>query len=83
MKQLVNGYEVKAKGLFLKEGLRKKVLGIETKADRSPKLETSLASIVRKSGTLLIIVISFTTRIRWLQIRKEAIDQLQPSQCCR
>ena len=57
--------------LFLAEGLSKKVSGIVTEADQSPKVETSLASIVRKSGTLLMIVISYRTKIRRLQMIKE------------
>ena len=65
MKQLVNGFEAKA------EGLKKKVLGIVKEADRSSKLETSLISIARKKGMLLMIVISYITRIRQLQIREE------------
>ena len=36
--------------LLLEEGLRKKVLGIVTEANQSPKLETSLATIARKGA---------------------------------
>ena len=59
------------KVLLLEEGPKKKVLGIVKEADRSPKLETSLISIARNRGTLLMVVISYEIRIRQLQIRKE------------
>ena len=55
------------KVLLLEEGLRKKVSGILKEVDQSLKLETSLAR-----GLLLMIVISYKTRIRWLQIKKES-----------
>ena len=46
-------------------------MGIVIEVDRSPKLETSLASNARKMGTLLIIVINGRIRIGRLHIRKE------------
>ena len=60
------------KVLLLEKGLKKKVLGILIEGERRQKLETSLTSIARKRGTLSMIVISYRTRIRRLQIIKES-----------
>ena len=71
MKQLVNRYEAKAKGLISKEGFTKKVSRIVTKVDQSPKLETSL---IRKRGMLLMIVIGCRKRIRSCKSKRKSTD---------
>ena len=59
-------------GLVSRGRFHEKGFGNSDKGKSKSKTKTSLASIVRKSGTLLMIVISCRTRIRRLQIKKES-----------